>query len=185
MVPAVHDAIDRLWHGSITPVSRLEFVDHELVHLDEGTFHWVDIKRFRIISGAADDRALLAALVGHGQYRDHYAGQAPEEQSQDDLHGPYWVRAISAETFEISSRDEAERTIQTWADEDEPQSAPTQSRLRDTVYPLLSGAIYRLPNLRDKAEHEWGWVVGQDGFHEFVAVDREKETLVILVASDD
>jgi hypothetical protein len=166
-------------------MSVLRFVDHELVHLDEGTYYWVDIKRFQITDVGADDRDVLAALIADRQYRDHYAGQNPVEQSQDDLHGPYWVRAITPETFETSSRAEAEQTIQAWAEDYEPQASSTQDRRRNTVYPLLSGAIYRLPNLRDQAQHEWGWVVGQGGLHEFVAVDRDRQTLALLVASDD
>jgi len=169
----------------MTLVSLLTFVDHELVHLDEGTYCWVDIKRFVIGDVNADDRSLLAALIADRRYRDHYAGQEPLEQDQDDLHGPYWLRAITPEMFEVSRRDEAERTIRSWADEPESQSVETQTRLRDAVYPLLTGTIYRLPDLRDQAQHEWGWVVGTGGFHEFVAVDRDQQTLVLLVASDD
>lgn len=180
----------RLQRASMTLVSLLTFVDHELVHLDKGALCWVDIKRFVIGDVNADDRSLLEALIADRQYRDHYAGQDPVDQDQDNLHGPYWLRAITPEMFELSRRDlsrrdEAERTIQSWADEPEPQSAETQTGLRHAVYPLLTGAIYRLLNLRDQAEHEWGWVVGTRGFHEFVAVDRDQQTLVLLVASDD
>jgi hypothetical protein len=42
-----------------------------------------------------------------------------------------------------------------------------------------------LEDLRATAEHEWGWVVGQGGFHEFVAIDRPAERLRLIVASDD
>jgi hypothetical protein len=166
-------------------VSVLTFVGCELVHLDEGTYCWVNIKRFAIGDVDADDRSLLAALIGDRQYCDHYAGQDPAEQDQHDLHGPYWLRAIKPESFQASSREEAEQTIQTWADDPEPQSAHTQARLRGTVYPLLNGKIYRLPDMRDHAAHEWGWVVGSGGFHEFVVINRDHRTVALVVASDD
>jgi hypothetical protein len=35
------------------------------------------------------------------------------------------------------------------------------------------------------AEHEWGWVVGLIGFHEFVIIDRAAAMLTLLIASDD
>jgi hypothetical protein len=54
------------------------------------------------------------------------------------------------------------------------------------VFPLLScDAVYRLADLRETAEHDWGWVVGTSGFHEFLAVDRTTERLRLIVASDD
>jgi hypothetical protein len=50
---------------------------------------------------------------------------------------------------------------------------------------LDSDSIVRLPNLRESAEHLWGWVVGHTGFHELVIIDRASATLTLLVASDD
>jgi hypothetical protein len=38
--------------------------------------------------------------------------------------------------------------------------------------------------MRDEAEHEWGWVIGQGGFREFVLVDRDGG-ISLVVASDD
>jgi hypothetical protein len=45
--------------------------------------------------------------------------------------------------------------------------------------------LYRLADLRATAEHDWGWVVGHGGFHEFVAIDHTASTLTLIVASDD
>lgn len=154
-----------------------------MVHLDDGTYAWVSIRRFRVADVEEDDRALLDALIAHPEYRDDYAGGGADPTNE--IHGPYRLGAITPETFEVSSSDEARRVIQEWADEDEPQSLQTQDRLRQIVYPLLRGTIYRLPDLRAHAEHEWGWVVGLRGFHEFVVIDRGDRTLALVVASDD
>jgi hypothetical protein len=61
-----------------------------------------------------------------------------------------------------------------------------QAGLESQVFPLLScDAVYRLADLREAAEHDWVWVVGTSGFHEFLAVDRTTERLRLIVASDD
>lgn len=65
----------------------LRFLGHELVHLVQGSFCWVEIKRFAI-DGDGSDTELLAALIADQQYKDHYAGQDPVAQAQGDLHGP-------------------------------------------------------------------------------------------------
>ncbi|MEN4449183.1 MAG: hypothetical protein EKK51_21110 [Mycolicibacterium sp.] len=46
--------------------------------------------------------------------------------------------------------------------------------------------IYRLPDIRATAQHDWGDIVGGDaGFHEFVVIDRTAGELALVVASDD
>src|SRR4051794_26040399 len=49
--------------------------DHEqVVHLDDGTFHWVNLKQFRIDPTQTNGQ-ILDGLVAHWAYHDHYAGQ--------------------------------------------------------------------------------------------------------------
>src|SRR5262245_35937683 len=76
----------------------LTFVSHDIVHFrpyDTGR----DLKYFAI-QPEVSDRSLLADLLEHGQYHDHYAGQDPTEQSHHSLHGPYRLEAITAGVFE-------------------------------------------------------------------------------------
>lgn len=153
--------------------------------MDEGTFCWVDIKRF-VIDDDGSDEDLLATLIRHRQYQDHYAGQDPTQQAQHNLHGPYRLEAITPAVFEPSTPEQAREIIQSWADNPQPQPPHIRHRVEQRVYPLLSsGTLYRLPDLRATAQHEWGWVVGFAGFHEFVAIDRAAATLTLIVASDD
>jgi hypothetical protein len=55
------------------------------------------------------------------------------------------------------------------------------------VYPRIADATgrYRLPDLRDTAQHDWGASVGADGFYEFVLIDRHTNVVALVVASDD
>jgi hypothetical protein len=167
------------------PPPGLVFVANDLVKMDVGTYSWVDIKRFAI-EGDGSDRDLLAALIGHRQYRDSYAEGDPVEQNQDVLHGPYWLHAIQPATFEPTDPAAARETIRTWGDDPEPPTEATQALLEEKVFSLLStSALYRLPDLRPNAQHEGGWVVGVHGFHEFVAIDRRARSLALVVAADD
>ena len=169
--------------GAVT--GPLEFVGSDLVHMDKGTFMWVSIKVFRCDPDSSDE-ALLTALIAHRQYRDHYAGGDPEDQAQDDLHGPYWLAAITPTSFSPTDIRAATHEIQAWADDYRVQGDESQERLASQVFPFLAGEqIYRLEDLRETAQHEWGWVVGNAGFYEYVVIDRSNSRLSLLVASDD
>lgn len=78
----------------------LVFVSHEMVRFGANET-WVDLKSFSIKSEASD-LSLLASLIDHDQYHDHYAGQEASEQSHHSLHGPYRLEAITPEVFEPS-----------------------------------------------------------------------------------
>jgi len=164
------------------------FVSHELV-IFRPFDTWVDLKFFEIQT-EAPDHSLLARLIEDVQYHDHYAGQDPSEQSQNDLHGPYWLDAITAEVFEpvsgASAGQELREWVSSWADPQDEDRPEVEAKLAADVLPHLDGdSILRLPDLRQTAEHEWGWVVGNAGFHEFVVINRAAATLTLLVASDD
>jgi hypothetical protein len=49
------------------------------------------------VAADADDRAVLALLIGHVRYRDSYA--APEFKDAETIHGPYWLNVISPDVF--------------------------------------------------------------------------------------
>lgn len=167
----------------------LIFVSHELVHFNVFRYDtWVDLKYFAIQPAAPDD-VLLASLIGHEQYHDHYAGEDPTEQTHHSLHGPYRLEAVTPRSFKVVSAESARKELMEWMtswvvqEEDGPE---VEAMLSAEVLPELdAGSIFRLPDLRESAEHEWGWVVGQTGFHEIVKIDRAAGLLTLLVASDD
>jgi hypothetical protein len=185
-------------------VSELSCIDRELVHLAHYT--WVDIRRFRILDAASGDTVLLAALIQHPQYRDDYLGKGLEAAADGERHGPYWLSAIGPEAFQPIQADDGRLLLQRWADESvshaismydsaiehgirpaDPRPSPEvfQERLDARVYPCLVGDIVQLPDMRDQAEHDYGWILGLQGFHEFLAIDREAGTLTLVVATDD
>lgn len=167
-------------------MSAIGFEHARLVHMDRGTRQWVSVKVFRIDPGASTPE-LLAALLAHRQYRDHYAGGLPEEQGEHRMHGPYRLECITLDSFRPIETEGAVATVRGWAAAGKPVSAGTQRDLDMLVYPALATPeLYELSDLHSTAEHDWGWVVGHlAGFHELIAIDRIRCSLALLVASDD
>lgn len=167
-------------------VLNLRFLGHDLVHMDEHTYSWVDIKRFAF-EGPASVHDVLAALIGHEQYGDDYAGG--DVGRAKVIHGRYVLSDIRVESFKASSAEEATRVIAEWADRVNGPNGPgvasseVRARLDAEVFPLLAaGEVLRFEGA---AEHEWGWVVGGNGFHEYVVIGTEDGTVSLVVASDD
>jgi hypothetical protein len=167
--------------------SRLTFLDHQLV-VFKPYYHWADIKRF-VMDPTVGDQDLLSALIETDEYHDHYAGQTTVEQKHHSLHGPYELAAITPGLYEKSSTGEARDRMRDWLSawlDGNPERFGVLAQFHEVVLPHLDGdAVYRLPELRSIAEHEWGWVVGVDGFHEFVVLDHANRLLTLFVASDD
>ena len=148
------------------------------------TRQWVDIKMFSLPDGV-DDRTALAMMIAHVRYRDSYAGTGDKDMV--DIHGPYWLRAITPETFTVADPAAVENLIRTWADYSVRWHDADREAVQRQVYARIERAtvIYQLPNIRATAQHDWGEVVGSDGFHEFVLIDRAAGELALVVASDD
>lgn len=163
---------------------RLVFQDHRLVHIHSQSSQWVDIQTFTFTADI-DDRAVVELLLQHVRYRHSYAG--PVFYDMKIIHGPYWLEAITAESFSPVTATAAEALITTWANYDFPMPDSAQVTFEQFVYPPIRAAssIYQLADLRATAEHDWGSVIGFTGFHELLAVDRDRGRLTLIVASDD
>lgn len=148
------------------------------------TRQWVDIKVFSV-PDSVDDRTALAMMIAHVRYRDSYAGTGDKDMV--DIHGPYWLRAITPEAFGVADPAAAENLIRTWADYSVRWPDADREAVQREVYARINRAtvIYQLPDIRAGAQHDWGEVVGSDGFHEFVLLDRAAGELALVVASDD
>ncbi|MDJ1643984.1 hypothetical protein [Streptomyces pakalii] len=149
----------------------------------EHGYRWVDIKRLRFFAESVDDRELLAALVGHEQFRDDYAGGGVLPDGP--RHGPYWLRLITPDLYESISQEKAVQILREWVDPlwDVPTALETD--LQQEVFARVAAAdgIYCLRELGDEAIHDWGRV--HDSFHEFVLVDRAAGQVTLIVAADD
>jgi hypothetical protein len=172
-------------------MSDLRFTGETLMHVPS-SYAWISTKRFDFPAALVDDQ-LLGALISHAQYTDTYAGGAVDESAPGPNHGPYVLDAISVSTFIRTTARDARQQLSDWAQRCAVEGRPaTQTELNAFLshgLPMALGdpeaVVYELPDLRSVAEHDWGWVVGQDGFHEFIVIDRTTLTLGLIVASDD
>jgi hypothetical protein len=148
------------------------------------TRHWVSIKVFDLPADV-DDRAALALMIAHVRYRDSYAGTGDKDMGT--IHGPYWLSAINPDAFVVADPAATDTMIRTWAEYYAPWPETDREAMDREVYSRVAAAtvIYQLPNIRATAQHDWGEVVGGDGFHEFVAINRATAELALIVASDD
>jgi len=164
--------------------------DESLIYQDEvfinfrTTRQWVSIKLFAL-PPETDDEMVLALLTRHVRYRDSYA--APEFKDAKTIHGPYWLSAISAGSFAAVSAADAKTLIRTWANYTEPPTGDVRVAMEREVYQRIQEATncYQLPDMRETAQHDWGYVVGSDGFYELVLINRHSSSVALLVASDD
>jgi len=90
------------------------------------TRQWLSIKLFAL-PPSAEDRAALELLLRHVRYRDSYGGTGDKDTV--DIHGPYWLQAISSDSFAVADSADAEALIRTWAE----CAAPLSDRDRDAM----------------------------------------------------
>jgi hypothetical protein len=149
----------------------------------EHGFRWVDIKQLHFSAESVDDRGLLAALVGHEQFRDDYAGGGVLTAGL--RHGPYWLRLITPDLYEPISQEKAVQIVREWVDPLRDVPTELEGDLQREVFDRLAAAdgIYYLSELGDEAIHDWGRV--HDYFHEFVLIDRSAGRITLIVAADD
>ncbi|MEV6325676.1 hypothetical protein AB0M45_31595 [Nocardia sp. NPDC051787] len=146
-------------------------------------FSWVDVKHLRLPPESVGDRELLAALIGHEQFRDDYAGGGVLPEGL--RHGPYWLRLVTPDVYEAISREKSAEILRDWMDLFEEMPAELEADLHREVFNRLTAAdhIYYLSGLGDEAIHDWGRV--HEYFHEFVLIDRSAGRITLLVAADD
>ncbi|WP_448629745.1 hypothetical protein [Cellulomonas soli] len=170
----------------------LRLVGSDTVHLARGTFMWIALTRFAIEQGM-DDLSLLGCLIATPGYAHDYASPFDERAivTEPAVHGRWWRSSIRPASFERWTAAEAEALLQRWADVQDwtdpafRQPPAVQGRLHDVYALLRSGTAYHLINPGPADEHEYGYVTGQSGFHEFVVIDRPGGLVHVVVASDD
>ncbi|MBN6541528.1 hypothetical protein ITX34_00520 [Streptomyces bryophytorum] len=143
---------------------------------------WVDVKYFRIAPESLDDE-LLALLVADEQFRDDYAGGGTDPAGQ--RHGPYWHCHITMDAYSEVGSAAAVRTVRHWAGQHGALPEALERVMIEQVYAVLASATrcFVLSDLGAPAFHDWGGVHTE--FHEYVAIDRERLSLMLIVAADD
>ena len=168
----------------------LRLVDSDIVHMDKGTFMWIQLTHLAIET-AQDDRSLLASLIASPAYAHDYASpfDAAAVVTEPAVHGGWWRGSIHPELFMPWAASDAESLIQdwtgNWTDLDYRPPPAVQRRLQDVYDLLRSGDLYKLDDPGAEDEHEYGYVTGGMGFHEFVVIDRNRRSVHVVVASDD
>lgn len=170
----------------------LSLVGSDVVHLDKNTFMWIQLTTFKI-EPEQSDRSLIESLIASSGYAHDYASpfDANAVVAEPAVHGRWWRSSITAESFVPCTATDAEALMQAWANEQEwtdpnyRQPPEVQCRLQDVHALLRSGVLYKLKNPARRDEHEYGFVTGSLGFHEFVVIDRSSHHLHVVVASDD
>lgn len=161
----------------------LEYTGHTLILFDDRSYRWFSVKRFAW-DGAGDDSAVLAALIGHWRYRDHYAARDSHEEDAGDIHGPYWVAAITPAEFASVGPAGAVALVEEFCGLYDAQPRhEVREQVNEVVLSQLVGTeCYRLRDLTD-ATHEWGFVLLE--FRELVAISREAGVVLSVVMAID
>ena len=170
----------------------LRLLSSDTVHMDEGTFMWVHLTHFAVET-AQDDRSLLASLIANPGYAYDYASPFNAEAviTEPAVHGRWWRGRVHPELFELCTAADAGSLLHGWVEDQDRtdpnhrQSPEAHQRLQDVCTLLRSGDLYKLRNPGAEDEHDYGWVTGNTGFHEFVVIDRSSRSLHLVVASDD
>lgn len=126
------------------------------------------------------------------EYRTMYIFGDGEFAEGPPAHASWAVEDLDVSMFRPTDADSAQDTITFWANwvEDErhyTQSRETMSELDTKVFTYFTpGDVYELhPPEGEKAMYGCGWILGQNGFHEFAVIDRASSMLHLVVASDD
>ncbi|WP_458318200.1 hypothetical protein [Mycolicibacterium brisbanense] len=166
----------------------LRLTDDTLVHLAPGMYDWCMLLAFAF-DGQPAATQLIAAVLEHPRWRDDcmspWTGPC-------DVHGPYRLETIGVEGFQRCTVATAWDILVNWPATDlNPWVSESLLLSREIlgawVAPLLVSAdeLFQLAVPREGNEHEFGWVVGQRGFHEFIAIDHARSTLTVIIATDD
>jgi len=161
----------------------INFRDYKFQDPRSHGYRWVDIKHLRLPAESVGGRELLAALIGHEQFRNDYAGGGV--LAEGSRHGPYWLRLVTPDVYEAVSREKSARVLWEWANQFGGVPTTLEADLQQEVFDRLAAAdhIYYLRGLGDEAIHDWGRV--HVDFHEFVLIDRSAGRITLLVAADD
>jgi hypothetical protein len=170
----------------------LRFAGSAYLPLGEDTFMWVLTVSFAV-SASPTNRAVIQSIIQAPQYGYDFASpfDGYAASPTPDLHGRWWRRHIGVEQFEACSAVAAVDVVRRWATEQEWAEAdfalPPEvlEKLEDVYADLLRGVVYQLRNPSVECEHEYGWVPGGMGFHEFIVIDTDRHEAKLIVACDD
>ena len=169
----------------------LKFVGADIIHMDPKSM-WVQLTKFAF-DVSDDETDVLSQLLAHDAYAHDYASpfSSHPQPFDDRLHGRWRLNAIDTNGFKTVGPGNAIAVIEAWANEQDwmdpgYRQPPAVLRRLTDVYDIFRwGKTLQLDNPDDEAMHEYGFVTGSMGFHEFVVINRDTGSLHVIVASDD
>ena len=162
----------------------LGYVGRTFINFKDNSFRWIDLKEFHIPVGLSAEDA-LRQLLEHARYRDHYTSEDSHEHDSESLHGPYELRHIEADSFELVDEQQAIDLVRGFTRAYGDPGVEVLDEIDRVVYPVIrgSGVRYRLRDLGQEALHDFGWVLRD--FTELVLIDPANNREVLLVAAID
>jgi hypothetical protein len=161
----------------------LQYLDRRTVaRFDDLSYRWVELKRFSV----DPDRAphdILAALIEHPEYHDTFLGS--EAEPSENVHGPYRLDMISADTYREVDGPDCVAVFREWMNV--PGTVPdahVEGDLRE-VLTLIEAAdrCYRLADLGEHAQNDVGWIIGD--FLELIVITRASCELSLVIGAAD
>lgn len=170
----------------------LTLVGADVVSIGKNTFMWVQITHFAM-EAQEDASSVLKELIASPGYAHDYASPFNKERlsAEPAVHGRWWRGAIHVELFRPCSAELAFSILRRWASaggafgRNARASVPVADALQAVDGLLQSGDVFKLDNPGKEDEHEYGFVTGALGFHEFVVIDQSERMVHLIVASDD
>ncbi|MFE2988890.1 hypothetical protein [Streptomyces sp. NPDC059262] len=108
----------------------VNFRDFDFGEASHG-YHWINTKRFGLPTEAPDDRALLAALIAHPQFRDTYDGAGVQDWPR---HGQWWLERIAPGAYQTVDASTATGRIRAWAGRHGDVPQELEARLEEHLY---------------------------------------------------
>jgi len=134
--------------------------------------------------GTGDDTAVIAALIGHWRYRDHYTSPDSQEEDAGDIHGPYLVAAITPTEFVPLDQAGAVAGIEEFCG---LFDIPPRSEVREQISEIVLSRLGRSPWYRfldlPEAIHQLGCILFE--FRELVAILRDDGEVLLVVMGID
>ncbi|SBT94335.1 hypothetical protein GA0115233_108525 [Streptomyces sp. DI166] len=160
----------------------INFRDFKFSDASAHGYRWIDLKRFRLAAAAPEDRALLAALIAHPQFRDTYDGNGALDRPR---HGQWRLDRITPDAYRPVSAATASALIRAWTVQHGPVPQALVQRIQQQVHTPIATATstYVLAPLPEDARHEYGPI--HIDFHELILIDRPAKILTLVVAADD
>lgn len=98
----------------------LEYLGGETIPLGDGTYRWVQLKRFRSrVTEPSTSQEVIVSLLAHPAYRDdlkHFddGSVSSLRTAADPIHGPYPLSVLSPTSFEEITPARAVKILGEW-----------------------------------------------------------------------